>query len=195
MERLRLRFTELVEEAFRFLENRFGFRLVRSEPPTLVRYESGPIFLNVYHGRRSYEIDVEVGRVAEPGGRSYRLRDVLDALGEPDAKRRTYFSASDPPGVRRAVEEAAELVASHYEPLLRGDEAAFQRVAERTKEHDREVTRGIVQRPVRDEAERAWRGRDYERVKELYGAIRADLSPTETKRLEYAERHAGPDKT
>ncbi|MGH8590336.1 MAG: hypothetical protein ACREXX_13715, partial [Gammaproteobacteria bacterium] len=60
--RAELRFVEEAQTAFHFLVEELGFRLVKCEPPTFVRYESNKLFVNVYHGRLSYEIDVEIGR-------------------------------------------------------------------------------------------------------------------------------------
>jgi hypothetical protein len=189
VDRADLRFVEAVQAAFRFLVEDLGFRLVNLEPPTFVRYESAATFLNVYHGRRSYEINVEIGRIADPVGRSYRLPDVLNALLGQDDRRQTYFQASDPQGVRRCVHAVAELVAGHYRSLLKGDDEAFSRVAAQTAEAARALTKEVVQRPVREAAEKAWHARNYAKVRELYESIDDDLSPVERKRLEYAEKH------
>lgn len=183
-----LRFVEAVQAAFHFVED-LGFRLVSVEPPTFVRYESDAVFLIVYHGRRSYEVNVEIGQIADPVGHSYRLPDVLRALLGHDDKRQTYFQASDLQGVHRCVHAVAELVASHYGLLLKGDEAVFGRVAAQTAEAARALTKDVVQRPVREAAEKAWHAKNYAKVSELYNSIRDDLSPMERKRLKYADKH------
>ena len=147
------------------------------------------MFLNVYHGRQSYELNVEVGSIAEPAGRSYRLSDVLGAIVGWDDKRPTYFQASNREAVRRCVQGIADLVANHYGPVLRGDAGVLGRVAAHTLERSRAHTREVVQRPVREAAEKAWQTKDYAKVRELYASIRDDLTLVERKRLEYAERH------
>lgn len=187
--RSELRFVEAVEAAFSFLVEKFGFRLVGTEPPTLVRYESGTAFLNVYHGRQSYEINVEVGSIADPAGRSYRLADVLGAIVGLDDSRRTYFQASNREAVRRCVQQIADLVAKHYGPVVRGEADVFDRVAAHTSENSEAYTREVVQRPVREAAEKAWHTKDYAKVQELYASIQDNLTLVEQKRLEYAERH------
>jgi len=189
MDRADLGFVETVEAAFSFLVADCGFRLARSEPPTFVRYESDTMFFNVYHGRQSYELNVEVGSIADPVGRSYRLPDVLGAILGEDDKRRTYFQASNREAVRRCVQVIADLVAQHYGPVLRGDAAVLGRIAAHTSERSQAHTREVVQRPVREAAERAWHTKDYAKVQELYASIRESLTLVERKRLDYAERH------
>jgi len=184
-----LGFSEAVQGAFGFLVAEFGFRITESNP-TLVRYESERVFLNVYHGRRSYEIDVEIGRLPLVERRRYRLPDVLGAIAGLEDKRDTYFQASNGPVVERCVRAIADLVAKHYGPVLRGEPAVFDSIGAYTAERDAAYTKEVVQRPVRAAADKAWRAKDYEKVRELYGSIRNDLSPVERKRLDYAERHS-----
>lgn len=54
--RAELRFASEVTSAFRFLESEYGMTLMTAEP-TLVRYEGPAAFVNVFHGRGSYELD------------------------------------------------------------------------------------------------------------------------------------------
>src|SRR2546430_3685910 len=63
-DRARLRFRDCVLRDFQFLSE-FGLRPVE-EKTTFVRYESTNVFVNIYHGRASFELGVEVGRLAEP---------------------------------------------------------------------------------------------------------------------------------
>lgn len=188
-DRSELRFVEAVEAAFSFLVEKLGYRLAITEPPTFVRYESGTMFFNVYHGRQSYELNVEVGSIADPVGRSYRLPDVLGALLGSDDKRRTYFQASNREAVRRCVQQIADLVARHYGPVLRGDIQVLDRIAAHTSDKSEADTREVVQRPVREAAEKAWHAKDYAKVHELYASIQNNLTLVERKRWEYAARN------
>ena len=63
-ERAQFGFKDAVLSSFKFLGD-FGLRRVE-EKLTLVRYESSEVLLNVYHGRASYELGVEIGRLKEP---------------------------------------------------------------------------------------------------------------------------------
>jgi len=189
VDRAELGFVEAAQAAFSFLVEDRGFRLVRLEPPTFLRYESDTIFVNIYHGRQSYELNVEIGRIADPMGRSYRLPEVLGALFGWDDRRRTYFQASSSPVVRRCIETIADLVTRHYQQVLMGDREALDRIAAHTAEKAHMLEKEAVQRRVRGAAEKAWRAKNYAKVRELYESIRDDLSLVERKRLEYAEKH------
>src|SRR6266508_1197859 len=84
LQRESLGFAPAATQAFSFLVERLGFRLAKQEP-TFVRYESKSVFVNIYHGRSSYEIGVEVGPRAQTpreAEEKFMLGDVLVACGE-----------------------------------------------------------------------------------------------------------------
>lgn len=72
----RLGFTTLVEREFDFLLQ-LGFVVAREES-TLVRFEGKCVFMNVYHGRSSHAVGVELGRIRQ--GDMYSLHEVLVAV-------------------------------------------------------------------------------------------------------------------
>src|SRR5438045_7554154 len=73
-DRSALRFAEEVKARFSFLEA-LGFHCVRSEA-TLVRFESPKVSINVYHGRHSFEIDLEIEPAQSPAD-AYSFASVL----------------------------------------------------------------------------------------------------------------------
>src|SRR5215467_14672952 len=58
--RANLGFPAAVMSAFAFLTKDFSFRCVKRDV-TFVRFESDAVFVNIYHGRASYELNVEIG--------------------------------------------------------------------------------------------------------------------------------------
>jgi hypothetical protein len=46
---------------------------------------------------------------------------------------------------------------------------------------------------VRNEAEIAWREKNYERLVDLFEPVASDLTPSEIKKLDYAKRKLGSD--
>jgi hypothetical protein len=75
-------FQEAVLDGFGFLRA-YGLKAVEKNP-TFVRFESKKVFVNVFHGRGSYEICIEVGLKGriEKYGLDYR------GPGDPHRKRR-----------------------------------------------------------------------------------------------------------
>jgi hypothetical protein len=59
-ERAGLGFREAAISAFAFLVEDFAFSCVQQQV-TFIRYESNLVFVNVYHGRASFELNVEIG--------------------------------------------------------------------------------------------------------------------------------------
>lgn len=82
-ERGKLGFRESALASFRFLVD-LGFRPVEEEL-TLVRYESPTVFVNIYHGRASFELGVEIGVLDEPSEK-VTLYDVLAWAGALEAE-------------------------------------------------------------------------------------------------------------
>src|SRR5690348_10203982 len=63
-EREQLGFRDAVLSSFKFLAE-FRLRPVEKKM-TFVRYQSRHVFVNVYHGRASYELGIQIGRLADP---------------------------------------------------------------------------------------------------------------------------------
>ena len=187
-ERAQIGFKDAVLSNFKFLSD-FGLRGVE-EKVTLVRYESSDVFLNVYHGRASYELGVEIGRLREPDTR-VSIFDVLRCAGAEKAegfRQHVVFQVSSKEAVREFVPKLAALVKKYAIPLLRGDEDAYRIALEsRAKRYAKEVKEGNL-RIVRSKADAAWQAKDYAQVVELYRPVRVDLTEAEAKKLAYAER-------
>ncbi|MCL4684857.1 hypothetical protein KJ059_08905 [Myxococcota bacterium] len=146
--------------------------------------------MNVYHGRQSYEIGVEVGLLADGSGYKFGLSDVLAAVVGSSHCCRTYFQASNAEVMQKCAAEIAALIDEYYGPVLAGDRETWERIAAVAEERNTAYTREVVQQPIREAASEAWARGDYEKVRELYESIRQDLSTVEKKRLAYAEKHS-----
>lgn len=188
-ERTQLGFKDDVLSSFKFLAN-FGLRPVE-EKVTFVRYESSEVFVNVFHGRASYELGVEIGRLKEQDAKLSIFDIVRWAGAEKDGGfgHHVMFQVSSRAGVREFVPKLAALAQKYAVPLLRGDEDAYRTALEsRAKRCADEVKEGNL-RAVRSKADAAWQAKDYARVVELYGTIRKELTEVEAKKLAYAEQH------
>jgi len=187
--REKLGFRESVLSNFQFLQDE-GLRPVDQEV-TLVRYQSAEVFLNVYHGRASFELGVEIGRMKEPAEK-LTLYDIIAWAGAEKAEglgQHVMFQVSSRHGVQEFVPKLAALVRKYAMPLLRGDPDAYYAVTLLRSERSREFTQEIRLRGIRSKAEAAWHAKDYSQVVELYDPVREDLTEVEAKKLDYSEEH------
>lgn len=187
-ERERLGFRDAVLSSFKFLAE-FRLRPVEKQM-TLVRYQSRHAFLNVYHGRASYELGIQIGRLADPK-KTLSIDTIIDLAGAYKAEgfgQHAMFQVSTREGVQEFVPKLAALVEKYAGPLLRNDDsawaAALNLTARRCAEYEKEVHLGHV----REKAEAAWHAKDYVRFVELYEPVRQDLTEIEAKKLAYAGR-------
>jgi hypothetical protein len=187
-ERGQLGFKDVVLFNFKFL-GEFGLRPV-DEKVTLVRYESSGIFVNVYHGRASFELGVEIGRLREPEAR-LSIFDVVRWAGAEKAEgfgQHVMFQVSSREGVQEFVPKLAALVKKYATPFLQGDEDAYRTALEsRAKRYADEVKEGNL-RALRSKADAAWQAKDYVQVVALYGPLRDGLTEVDAKKLAYAEQ-------
>jgi hypothetical protein len=82
------------------------------------------MFVNIYHGRASYEIGVEIGLKAR--SEKYGLGYIVSWAGETAWRsegfgRSTLFQVSSRDGVQRIVPRVAEIARKYSEPFLGGD--------------------------------------------------------------------------
>jgi hypothetical protein len=187
-ERASLGFRDAVLSSFKFL-GEFGLRPVE-EKMTLVRYESPEVFVNVYHGRASFELGVEVGRLTELNEKL----TVYDIIAWADAKeaegfgQHVMFQVSTREGVQEFVPKLAHLIQKYGTPFLKADASAYRAVHEARSGDAVEYEKQVSLRNVRQKAEVAWHAKDYGQVVELYEPVRSDLTEVESKRLAFAEQ-------
>ena len=193
-ERIKLGFAEAVLGAFDFLVKDFGFRCVESEM-TFVRYESPDVFVNVYHGRASYEIGVEIGLVNNPWGRAeppFTIRDIVEFNGaekETGFTRVVTFSANDPALVEKFVNKLADFVKRYAESELKGDLRIYEQLRSFVLNESAKYTKELKISQIKREADKAWQQKDYASLVKLYEQVEESLTPAEAKKMEYAKRH------
>jgi hypothetical protein len=187
-ERAKLGFVDSVLTNFQFLTE-MGFNPVQKEV-TFVRYESVNVFVNVFHGRASFELGVEIGIRCEPTER-VTLYDVVawaDALKREGFGQHVIFQVSSPEGVQRFVPKLADLLRRYGQPFLRADTNAYTEVLEARSRATRDYERQVQLDDLRKRAEVAWNSKDFAGVVDLYGSVGSDVTSVESKRLAYAEK-------
>ena len=188
MSRRRLGFTEQVLSSFGFLIKEYGFRVAKSDP-TFVRYESSIVFVNIYHGRTSYELGFEVGRLDDGSGQEeqpYSLSMIMQHMRKQEQKS---FQASTRDRVKELVPKLADLVRTYANSFLKGDVATFRELMTTRLDMADKLHDELRVRAVRQKAVNAWRARDFLQVAELYDSIFEHLTQAEVKKLNYAKGH------
>lgn len=183
-DRTRLNFPHSVEQRFAFLSE-VGFTQVEALP-TIVRYRKGDIELAVHHGRKSFEIGVEICRAGDRSSMSEIIR-----LGDPHAadsyRNPTAQTAAE---VLAGVEKVASTLQRYGEQALRGDAEIFAKLQRQRRTWSETYALDVLADQVRSKAEAAFREGRYREAAELYEKISPRLTPTEQKKLAVARRRA-----
>lgn len=188
--RVQLRFTPEVLSNFHFLIKDYDFRCVKAEV-TFVRYESKFIFMNIYHGRRSYELGVEIGKlekshVEQENG--FTIGEVMDLAGVRKDLRFTFFQASSKDQVQIFVRKLAEYVKKYAKPILDGHYEIFEKLEILRKNKSDAYIREAELRNIREMADVAWKQKEYTKFVELYNPVKDGLTSIERKKLDYARK-------
>ena len=188
--RIQLGFTSEVLSAFHFLTQDYSFKCVKTDV-TFVRYESESIFVNIYHGRRSYELGVEIGKLEKnpyvPESR-YTIGEIMDTVGVRKDLKFTFFQSRSKDLIKKLLQKLAEYVKSYAGPILSGDLKILEKVEILQKEKSDAYIKEMNLRPIREMANMAWKQKDYVKFVGLYGPVEDDLTPVEAKKLEYARK-------
>lgn len=184
-ERTRFDFASAVSERFAFLDD-LGFSRVESLP-TLVRFRKGDLEVNVYHGRQSFEIGLEVVRQGE----RYSMSELIRVTDPETAGRYRNFATTTPQGIAEGLRRLKDLAQRYGNPALRGDPEFFTTIESQRKAWMEGYALDVLAGQLRPKAEAAFRKGDYQEAVELYERIRPRLSATELKKLTLARERAG----
>jgi hypothetical protein len=187
--RAHLHFSEEVKSRFAYL-GAFGIRLAHSEA-TIIRYESSKICLNIYHGRRSYEIALEIAPRRAPL-KTYSVSEALRLISPGQARVYRHYAAHTAEGVAEGVRRLSILWHECLDAGLLDEKELFSRLDLQRQCLNRDYSLEIELRHARKEAELAWKQREFKKVAQLLLPLQAHLSPSELKKLKYATEHREP---
>ena len=184
-DRSALRFDAEVKERFSFLGD-LGFHCVRAES-TFVRFESQSASLNVYHGRQSFEIGLEI-EPAPPDRDCFSFSEILRLVDREQALHYRNYGTHTLPGVAKGVHQLALLLERCIEGGILKDKQLFSRLRLQREEFRQcyAVETELVQ--ARRKSELAWRNKDYEAFIKALQPLRAALKATEVAKLKFAEK-------
>lgn len=174
---------------FASLITEFGFHVASSEV-TIVRYHSTMVFVNIYHGRMSYELRLEIGRLGEPGEvkNPFHMSDLISVEDEERGRRYRAYQTNQVDLVPRGLALMAADLRRYGGRALRGDPLFYLQLWAARGHAARRFGREMTVSQTRQQAETAWREKDYPKVASLYDEISDHLSPAERMGRDYARR-------
>jgi hypothetical protein len=183
-----LRFADEVKRCFAFLEVR-GFRCTRSEA-TLVRFESAELAINIYHGRQSYEIGLQIENMR--GSDSYSFSEFLRLIHNERTEQYRNYASHTVEGVAEGVKQLAELFLECYDAGLLNGSELFSRLKLQREAWARNYALETQLKQARKKAKSAWAEKDFCQVVRVLSPFQEHLSPSEIKMLEYAKKNSNP---
>ena len=184
-----LGFAEEAQKAFAFLSKEYGFHIASSEV-TIVRHRSAIVFVNIYHGRMSYELRLEIGRLDEPSEvkNPFHMGNLISVEDEERGRRYRAYQTNQVELVPRGLALMAADLRRYGGRALRGDRVFYAQLRAARERAARRFGREMTVSQTRQQAETAWREKDYPKVASLYDEISDHLSLAERKRRDYARR-------
>jgi hypothetical protein len=189
IDRQSLQFAEEVEKKFSFL-SAHGLKCVQSEP-TLVRFESRSAYVNVYHGRQSFEVGLEIGLLTpSPEETSYSMSEIIRLVEPSKADEYRDYAAHNAEAVVEGVQRLSALLRRYVSAGILDDARLFERLGKGREAWSHNYAKEVNLTQARRKLESAWHAKDYAKVVELLNPLRDALTPTELQKLDYAEKHA-----
>lgn len=180
-DRMHLNFSKEARKAFAFLVD-LGFSEIEALP-TLMRYRKGAVEVDVYHGRRSYEIGSDITAF----GNRYNLSEVMRHFDPRFAERYIHTAATSREGVIGGLEALGALMKRYGKAALAGDQELFSALESERRAWSERYALDVLARQLRPQADEAFRQRNYAKAADLYSRIKERLSPAETRKLSIAE--------
>jgi hypothetical protein len=175
--RTRLRFPVVVEAKFAFLVG-LGFSMVESQA-TLVRYQKDDLVVDVYHGRQSYELGVNVGC----GDELFSMSELIRMSDATAAEKYRNVAATSVATVESAVEQLAALLRRYGNHAVRDDHEFFAGLRRQRQSVAKTLELDSLAHQIRPKAEAAFGQGRYREAAELYERIVECLSVAEKAKL------------
>ena len=187
IDRQSLHFPEAVERHFAFL-GVHGFERDQKQT-TVVRFQSKDIFVTVYHGRRSFDVSLEIGRHgAGFDEKFYSISEIIRLVEPNKVDEYRNYSARTAEGVAQAVQGLAVLFRRYVDNGLLSDSRLFRQLQENRKMWAKGYSKEVNLKQARRQLDTVWHAKNYAKIVESLEPLRSDLSPTELKKLNYAKK-------
>lgn len=182
--RQRFNFADTARDVFAPL-TRYGLT-ERDATPTLLCFRNDTVFVNVYHGRSSYELGIEVGLCGHQ--KSHSMSALIRAADPERADGYRNPIVTEPAQLRSGLQRLFADLAEYGEKALMGDIDFFSRLSAQEQQWANEYSEQVLYSQLAPRAAEAFREGNYAYATELYERIESRLTPAERAKLEYARR-------
>lgn len=189
-------YEKLAKVNFAFLTEKYGFRLSNIEKMDgryiVLQYLSERVFVNLYYGSPSFELDFIIGRIGiedKPDNEGFTSGDLV-SLGD-NEKWASYklYSAHSYENLYKCLPKLAELLESFGASCLKGDASPYEKMLFEKKRKVNQWCNEQELKQAKKAASIAWENKDYSKFIEIFEPVINALSPSEKKKLEYARKH------
>lgn len=152
--------------------------------PTLVRFVRGDVEVDVFHGRKSYEIDAGVTFK----GTRFSLSEIVRVTNPLVVEGYRSAVATSPDSIAASLAKLSAMLRQYGGSALCGDRTFFSKLKEQRVKWSEDYAIEVLAEQLRPKAEDAFRRGDYAAAAELYLRIRHCLSQAEIAKLTIASK-------
>jgi hypothetical protein len=185
MDRKKLNFPEIVQKHFSFLNN-YGYK-INQRNETFVQYTGKEKFINIFHGRKSYELGLEIGSLKNPEN-TYSIYSLLMLIDKKKADNYKVYAAR----TVTSIEEGLTNLAEHFRFCISSetfnDANIFGLLYKQRLIKNHEYALNVKLAHMREALEKAWSNKNYRIVVEILEPFEKNLTSVEAKKLTYAKK-------
>jgi hypothetical protein len=184
VDRSSLNFADVVKVTFSFLRE-YGLLEVEATP-SLVRYKTTCVEVDIYHGRSSFELGFGITQE----GVRYSLPEFM-RLKDPELEQQyRYPTVTTQAALKKFLEKTADLVQTYCIRGLACDSTVFQQLSAQRIIWRKKFALEVMVYQIRPKAYEAFRQKKYGEAAELYKQIESSLTATEAKKLAIANERS-----
>lgn len=140
----------------------------------------------VYHGRKSFEIGVEIIF----GNELYYISEIMELIDKDAAKNHKNFVATTAPAVRNGLNRAAMTLEKYAKFALEGDKNILAALRRQREDWGKQLRIETELASIKPKAEEAFRQEKYEEADRLFDKIRLYLTPAGLKKASITKNRA-----
>lgn len=144
--------------------------------------------INVYHGRRSFEISLEIKSLETPT-ESYPISALVRLFDAKRGEEYKVYSTHTVEGVAEGVRRLAKLLHECLKAGVLDDKQLFSRLKLQRHDLAGKYALEVQLSQGRQQSESAWAKKDFAKVVKILSPLQEHLNPSDLKKLEYAKKH------